>query len=84
MLPRHRAIVKKILRDYFVQARPVSLHGLRIKLPVANSVRIFGSVCAAADATFAVRVVGARGIIAPTSIAIAYLIVGFSGGFAPL
>jgi len=41
-----------------VQARPVSLHGLRIKFPVANSVRIFGSVCAAADATFAVRVMG--------------------------
>ena len=33
----------------------MSLHGLRIKFPVANSVRIFGSVCAAADAIFAVR-----------------------------
>jgi len=58
MLPGHRAIVKKILRHYFVQARPVSLHGLRIKFLVANSVRIFGSVSAAADATFAVRVMG--------------------------
>ena len=34
-------MVKKILGDHFIQPRPLSLQGLQMKCPVANSVADF-------------------------------------------